>query len=478
MKLFASAAEMRAVPRSEEFRNGGVSLWYRDAGLPERRAALPGPADYDVCIVGAGFTGLWAAYYLLKADPSLRVAVLEREFAGFGASGRGGGLVTADFPGSREQHAREYGKGAMIALQRALMASVDEILGVVGDEGIDAGAVKGGMRITATNPAQKDRLHERVEHLQEWGYWPEDLHLVEHGHEPWLRVDGQLAAAYTPHAARLDPARLAAGLAEAVQRLGADVYEGTEVTGVRPREGETRPAALTPAGEVRADVVLRATEGYTGELGASRSEWAAEACAMIATEPLPEQVWEHIGWEGGQVLSDAAHSPVFAQRTADGRIALGGRGAPHRMGAGAAVGAAPPQAIAELWRVLARMFPAAAEVPVAHAWAGPTGVPADRRPRIGLDTATGLAWAGGYSGSGVALANLAGRTLRDLVLGDRSDLARLPWASGADGAAHPLRRLGGKVAHGLYRGADRRETSRLSTTSRLAAVASRITGHR
>jgi len=112
MRLIASAAEMRAIPRSKEFRNGAVSFWYRELGLPKRRAALPGDADYDVCIVGAGYTGLWTAYYLKKEQPDLRIAILEREFAGFGASGRNGGWLSAEFAGSRERYAKEHGKGA------------------------------------------------------------------------------------------------------------------------------------------------------------------------------------------------------------------------------------------------------------------------------------------------------------------------------------------------------------------------------
>src|SRR5690625_5811162 len=113
MKPFASAAEMRAVPRSAGFRNGGVSYWFRDTGVPERRAALDTDADYDVCVVGAGYTGLWTAYYLKKARPDMRVAVLERSFAGYGASGRNGGWLSAEFAGSKRRYAASHGKGGV-----------------------------------------------------------------------------------------------------------------------------------------------------------------------------------------------------------------------------------------------------------------------------------------------------------------------------------------------------------------------------
>ncbi|MDA2815300.1 FAD-binding oxidoreductase [Nocardiopsis sp. RSe5-2] len=458
MKLFASAAEMRPVPRSEGFRNGGVSYWYREEGTPERRASLQGDAEYDVCVVGAGFTGLWTAYYLAEADPGLRVAVVEREFAGHGAAGRGAGLVTAHFPGPREELARRRGKGAVIALQRALMAAVDEVVSVAEKEDLDAGAVKGGMRTSAVNPAQKERLTAEVAWLQEWGYWPEDLY-----------IDGD-GRAYTPHAADLDPARLAGGLAEAAERGGVEVFEGTPVTAVVPG-GSDGPAAVTPFGRVRARTLILATEGFPPP---GAEVWPTESCAMIATEPLDEALWEEIGWDGREVRADAAHRPAFARRTPDGRIAVGGRGAlPHGAARGEA-GTAPPQAIAELWRALAGMFPEAADVPIAHAWTGSVGAPADHAPVLTLDRETGVAVAGGYGRFGMALANVVGRTLRDTVLERRTELVRLPW-SGLEEARSPrLKRIGRQVARGLYRGADKRETSRLSGTSRLATMAERL----
>jgi len=104
------AAALAEVPRSADFVNGEVSFWYRDIGLPSRRAALPGPREYDVCLVGAGYTGLWTAYYLKQAQPDLRIAVLEREFAGFGASGRNGGWLSGRLAGSPERYAASHGR--------------------------------------------------------------------------------------------------------------------------------------------------------------------------------------------------------------------------------------------------------------------------------------------------------------------------------------------------------------------------------
>lgn len=478
MRPFTTAAQMRTIPRSTRFANGGVSFWFRDIGLPERGPALDGDADYDVCVVGAGYTGLWAVYYLKKERPDLRIAVIEREFAGFGASGRNGGWLSAEFPGSRESYARSHGKAAMIALQRTMMRTVDEVVSVAEKEGIDADIVKGGMRLVAVNAAQQERLQSDVDRLQTWGYWPDDLHMLGAEPEPRIAVRGAVACAYSPHAARVHPAKLATGLARVVTDLGVDLFEGTAVQEIRSGTGTTRPEVVTGHGTVRADHVLRATEGFTTGLRGPRCAWMPMSSSMIVTEPLSDEQWEQIGWRGQEVLGDVAHSSVHAQRTADGRIAIGGRGTPQRSGTGLSeAGATQPRTIAGLWQSLTMMFPGVVDVPVEHAWSGPLGVTRDGGPTVLLDRETGLGWAGGYAGSGVASANLAGRTLRDLVLGRVTALTRLPWVGHE--ARVPPRRLGTQFVRGLYRTADRRESKTSAgkgRTSRLAGLATRLSG--
>ncbi len=478
MRPFTTAAQMRAIPRSTRFANGGVSFWFRDIGLPRRRPALDGDSDYDVCVVGAGYTGLWAAYYLKKEQPDLRVAIVEREFAGFGASGRNGGWLSAEFPGSREGLARSHGKAAMVALQRTMMRTVDEVVSVTEKEGIDADIVKSGMLLVAVNTAQGERLRNDVDHLQRWGYWPDDLHMVRTGAEPHIAVHGSVARAYSPHAARVHPAKLVTGLARTVVDLGVDLFEDTAVEEILPGTGTARPKVVTEHGTVRADHVLRATEGFTTGLRGPGTGWMPMSSSMIVTEPLSPEQWEQIGWRGQEVLGDVAHSSVHAQRTADGRIAIGGRDAPQRFGAARSeAGATRPQDIAGLWRSLTTMFPGIVDVPVEHAWSGPLGETRDGVPTVQMDRSRGLGWAGGYSGSGVASGNLAGRTLRDLVLGRNTALTRLPWVGHE--VREPPRWLGTQIVRSLHHTADRRESKSPAGkghTSRLAGLATRISG--
>jgi glycine/D-amino acid oxidase-like deaminating enzyme len=456
------------------FTNGEVSFWYRDIGLPPRRPALPGDLDVDVALVGGGLTSLWTAYYLKRDQPDLRIAVLEKEFAGFGASGRNGGWLTAELPGQARRYAAARGWGAAVGMQRQMFAAVDEVIEVAAKEGIEADIVKDGVLHIATNAAQERRLLGRRPQLAHEGWGAADLvTLDQEALDRRVRIPGARIAMWSPHAARIHPARLVRGLADVVEAMGVAVYEGTEVTRVEPSR------AVTRHGTVRASYVLRALEGFTADLAGHRRDWLPMNSSMVATAPLPQAVWEEIGWQGAEVLGDEAHSYCYAQRTADGRIAIGGRGIPYRFGSRHDdAGRTQPRTVAQLRAILHQHFPAAAGVPLEHAWSGVLGVPRDWCATVRLDPETGLGWAGGYVGHGVTSTNLAARTMRDLVLGRDTDLTALPWVDRRVRAwePEPLRWLGVRGLYVAYRAADRHESNGMSGTSPIARVADRISG--
>jgi glycine/D-amino acid oxidase-like deaminating enzyme len=466
---------------AEGFTNGRVSHWFGEIGLPQPGARLPGSRDADVCIVGAGFTGLWTAYYLKREQPDLRIVVLEKEFAGFGASGRNGGWVVGELAGSRERYARRHGRTAAIELQREMFATVDEVVRAAAAEGIEADVVKGGVLTVATNRAQLGRLREMVTHDAEWGWSAHDLRLLDKAEqEDRLRIDGALGATWSPHCARIQPAKLARGLARVVAGLGVEIFEQTPVTSISPRTGSSPATATTPYGTVSADYVIRATEGFTGELAGHHRDWLPMNSSMIATTPLPAEVWERIGWAGSELLGDMAHYYMYAQRTADGRIAFGGRGKPYRYGSKVDdAGRTQDWTVDTLWRMLTTMFPAVASAgQVAHAWSGVLGVPRDWCSTAVLDHTTGLGHAGGYTGHGVATTNLAGRTLRDLVLRRDTSLTALPWVGWKvrRWEPEPLRWLGVQTMYALYQSADAGEIRGRATTSPIARFADKISG--
>ncbi len=452
-------------------RTGEVGFWWRSlGGPPAPRAPLDHPLEADVAIVGAGYTGLWSAYYLKRAEPSLRIVMLEREFAGFGASGRNGGWVSGFFSGPPRVYERS---GDYAALQRAMFATVDELGSALGEQRIDADFRKGGHLGVALGHAQLQRVRSEVRQAGVHGLAREDLHELSAAElAARVQVAGALGASFSPHLARVHPAKLLRGLASAVTALGVSIYEQTPVSEIRPRE------ALTPAGPVRARWVLRATEGYTCGLKGLERALVPMNSSMIVTEPLSEETWREIGWSGAEVLSDSANVYVYLQRTGDGRIAIGGRGVPYRFGSRTdGAGQTAPSTIASLTEKLHEMFPATAGVPIDHAWSGVLGVPRDWCMSVAADPATGLAWAGGYVGEGVAAANLAGRTLRDLILGRRSELTALPWVGRAPARwePEPLRWAAIQAVYALYRRADRDER-RAGRLSRLGRVVDRASG--
>ncbi|WP_327253524.1 NAD(P)/FAD-dependent oxidoreductase [Streptomyces sp. NBC_01244] len=455
--------------------NGGISFWYAtDETAPAHppRAPLTGNTTADVVIVGGGYTGLWTAYYLKTAAPDLRVTVLEQKFCGYGASGRNGGWLYNGIAG-RDRYAALHGHQAAQRLQHAMNETVTEVIDTAAKEGIDADIHRGGVLEVARTPAQLSRL--RAFHTAELAFGETDRELYDATDtRARINVADAVGSSWTPHGARIHPLKLVKGLAAACERLGVVIHESTPVTEIAPRR------ALTPYGTVRAPYVLRCTEGFTAALKGQKRSWLPMNSSMIATAPLPPETWSQLNWSDASTLGDMAHAYMYAQRTADDRIAIGGRGVPYRYGSRTDNdGRTQPATITALTNLLESFFPALTGVEITHAWSGVLGVPRDWCATVTLDAASGLGWAGGYVGSGVATANLAARTLRDLVLGDKTDLTTLPWVNHRvrRWEPEPFRWLGVQALYAAYREADRREsTTHTPTTTPLARLADRISG--
>jgi glycine/D-amino acid oxidase-like deaminating enzyme len=448
------------------------------------RPPLPGDTDVDVCIVGGGYTGLWTAYYLAAKDPTLRIAVVEAEICGYGASGRNGGWCSALFPSSVSALARDHGRDAAVALHRALHSTVDEVGKVAQAEGIDCHYAKGGTVVVARTPVQLARAEEEIAEARSFGFGADDLALLGAA-EASARCGATnvLGATYTPHCAAIHPARLVRGLARAAERRGVRIYERTRVASLRPgrsRGPSRRGEVKTNLGTVSAAIVVRAVEGYSARLPGYRRAVAPVYSLMLATEPLPASFWETTGLARRETFADHRHLIIYGQRTVDDRLAFGGRGAPYHFGSKILPAFdRDPRVHAELARVLVDLFPALGPtVPVSHTWGGPLGVPRDWRASVGLDRASGVAWAGGYVGDGVGTSNLAGRTLADLIVGDTTDLTALPWVDhhSPRWEPEPLRWIGMNTGLRVMTAADAEE-ARTGRASRRAALFGRFLGH-
>lgn len=447
-----------------------LSLWF-DSCTDDLTPAPPldGDASVDVAIVGAGFTGLWTAYYLAKARPDLTIAVLEKEIAGYGASGRNGGWASALFPSSLAVMARGSDRERALAQHAAMRATVDEVIRVAAAEGIDADIAKGGTLVMARTAPQLVRARAEVEEARSWGRGEDDIVFLDAADaKARLNAAGTLGATYTPDCAAVNPARLVRGLAAVVRGLGVAIYEQTPALTVTPH------TVTTPHGTVTADFVVRATEGSTPSLPGLAREIIPVYSLIIATAPLPASVWDEIGLAKRETFSDHRNLIVYGQRTADDRIVFGGRGAPYHFGSRIKPEFDDePRVHRALKAALVDLFPVLGDVEVTHKWGGALGIARDWHASVGLDAATGMAWAGGYVGDGVTTTNLAGRTLRDLILGESTELTALPWVGhrSRKWEPEPLRWLGANA--GLtamtFADAEERITKRQSLAARVMA---------
>jgi glycine/D-amino acid oxidase-like deaminating enzyme len=402
-----------------------LSMWHdTHPGSFEPRPALAGDIDVDVAIVGGGYTGLWTAYYLGLLDPTLRIVVVEREVVGFGASGRNGGWCIGEVAASPDVVQRTSSNDAARRFLHEIHGSVDEVGRVAAAEGIDCHFAKGGTLRLARNPAHLARQRAEVEHHQhEFGLTDDDLRMLG-ASEAAARVGATsvLGAMFFAHTAALHPTLLVRGLGQAVERRGAVIVEGTTAVAIEPGQ------VTTSHGTIRAGVIVRATEGYTRDLEGHDRTLVPLYSLMIATEPIDEARWESIGLAERETFSDDRHLVIYGQRTADGRIAFGGRGAPYGFGSRIDPAIERQSATHDLVEsTLRSLFPQLDGVAVSHRWGGVLGVPRDWFPSVGLDRSTGLGWAGGYVGEGVAAANLAGRTLAELICRVESPRTDLPW---------------------------------------------------
>ncbi len=432
------------------------------------RPALPGNRDVDVAIVGGGLTGLWTAWYLLDRDPSLQIAILEKEIAGFGASGRNGGWCSALFPRSTASLERLHGIEPALAMRRAMVETVDEVGRAATAAGIDIDFSKGGTIAYARSGVQLAAAQTEVEEARRYGIDSLELWGAER-----VKAAGALGATYDAACARLHPAKLVRGLARALEDRGVQIYEQTEVLGFSPR------SVVTTGGTVRGEKVVVATEGYGATMRETHRRILPLYSLMIATEPIPDATWSELGIEHGNTFTDYRHLLVYGQRTADNRFAFGGRGARYHWGSSIKPAYdRDPAVFDHLRRTLGELFPAIGGAAVTHRWGGPLGVPRDWHASVGYDPITGIAHASGYVGDGLSTTNLAGRTLADLLTGMDSELVRLPWVNhhSPSWEPEPLRFVGANAGLVAMTLADREErvTHRRSLVARVLRP---LTGH-
>ncbi len=405
----------------------GVSYWLETCGDDlTPRPALRGSIDVDVAILGAGYTGLWTAYYLQEYDPSLRIAIVEKEIAGFGASGRNGAWCTASFPLGVSEMASRFGRDAAVSVAQQMQLSVDEIYRVSQAEGFDIEWAQGGSLRLARGPEQLPSIESAMKTYEHFGLAEGARLLNREETDARVKIAGVLGSLYTPHGATIHPAKLVRGLARAVERRGATIYEQTEATGYS--EG-AYPALHTVHGHVRAKMVVLAGESYLSRLPQIGRRVMPVYSLITLTEPLSPSDWEQIGWEQRELVGSSRFTVDYLSKTSDGRILFGGRGAPYHFRSKISDAFdRHPETHGMLQNNVRTWFPMLADVRFTHTWGGPLGWSRDYLPTMRFNRASNIAIAGGYTGTGVGTTNLAGRTLADQMLGRDTELSHLPMA--------------------------------------------------
>lgn len=436
----------------------GRSLWADTVPCHEiaRPTAPDTPVDADVIIVGAGFTGLWTAWYLTRHDPGLRIVVVEREHVGFGASGRNGGWCSALLPMGLGQIATRNGTASATRFQRAMHDTILEIDAFDRVHGAPGIVHRGGTVDLARSLPQERRLRHHLDEYRRHGFGED--------HYRWLDADetrdrcaatSVVGGVWTPHCATLHPLRLVHALARAVLAAGVEIREGVDVRAIEPGR------LVTSHGTMAAEIVVRATEGYTSLLDGERRAMLPIYSLMIATEPLPDDVWAEIGLTDRPTFADGRHMIIYGQRTADRRFAFGGRGAPYHFGSAIRPEFDTHDRIRSLLSSsLRELFPVIGDAEITHHWGGVLGASRDWHCSVRFDRRAGLASAGGYVGDGVSTTNLAGRTLAALITGGGDqDLTTLPWVGHRSRRwePEPLRWIGVNAGRTAARLADRAE---------------------
>ncbi len=430
-----------------------TTLWMDQLVSPVvPRPPLPGDIDVDVAIIGGGFSGLWTAYYLIRHDPSLRIAVLEREYCGFGASGRNGGWCIGELAGSFAKYAKLSNPGEALRQARAVFDTVDEVGRVASLEGIDCDFAKGGTIRLARNAPQAKRQTDEITEARSEGFTEEEIRLLSADEaRNMLHATEVRSGIFFAATAALQPAKLVRGLASIVEAAGVKIFEQTTVAGVEGR------VVQTARGRVKAQSIVRATEAYTRDLAGERRTVLPIYSFMIATEPLSEGAFAQIGLADRSTFADDRYMVIYGQRTADNRLAFGGTGVPYLWSSGIKEKTEfDLDSHRRVHDALIDLLPSLADTPITHRWGGVLAIPRNWVPGLTYDERSGFGAFGGYVGEGVAASNLAGRTMAELITRQDTPRVTLPWvgANARRWEPEPLRYLGVRSSRKILAAAD------------------------
>lgn len=385
------------------------SLW-ADSKERFKGKSLDSNLDFDVVVIGGGFSGLWTAFHLNHLEPSLRIAIFEAREIGFGASGRNGGWASSEYPVSKKTLIRKIGLASTERLFSALSQSINEIGKFAKKYSPEANFTKSGSLYFARNEGQLRRLKAKPE-IGEW--------LSENALRDLISIEGALAGRFNPECATVHPYKLLQGLAKFLSKKGISIFTNSWATRV---DG----GILASSFFIGAPLVIEATEVY----GKTNRNFIPLYSLMVATEPLSNSIWKEIGNKERFTFAENAHVINYAQRTADNRLAIGGRGATSPFGSKLQESRESHQKVHKRLIDLARSwFPALANVEFTHRWGGAVAITRDWEPYLQFDRISGFGKLGGYAGDGVTMSHLAGKIMAHEILNLDSELRSLHFVN-------------------------------------------------
>ena len=429
------------------------SFWLATAGPYTEEAPLSTDIQSDVAVVGGGFCGLSSACYLKWADPSLDVALLEDKVIGYGASGRNAGFAMTLMGLTLEMTALRFGKEKARQAYDFGHRAVDHVGQLVDAHGIDCDYEKPGLLTVATNRAQAKRLQTEIHLAEELGV---DAFSWVDGAEMRSKVDSPtyIGARWEEQCALINPAKLARGMRRVAMEAGVRVYERSPVAGIR--QGKTQVRLTTPQGTVKAAKVVLATNAFSAAIPQISGKQLPVFTYIVLTEPLDEKRLGAIGWAGRQGIEDARNMIHYYRLTADNRLLFGGSDAMYYYG-NKLDRDKNEKVFRKLRADMVRTFPGLKDVRIEYKWGGPVSVPLDFFPSIGyLGGDSRIVFSLGCVGHGVALMNMAGQIVRDLVLENETELTDLFFVNRRmiPLPPEPLRFAVGEAMRGAFKGLD------------------------
>jgi glycine/D-amino acid oxidase-like deaminating enzyme len=372
------------------------SLWQKGQSI-KCRPALSGSKDFDIAIIGAGFSGLWSAYHLKQLQPELKIAIFEKEYVGFGASGRNGGWASAEYPTSSKRLIKEHGIESYKALRDAITKSIDEIGQIAKQNNWQIDYAKGGSLVFARNKAQLSRISIELDN--------EHTFLNKSQTQELINIPSALGAVYTPHCAALNPFELARSLGSYLEGIGVEIYEKSAVTKILDKKLEVNGYEIT------CPISIRATEAFTPRSWMGNRQIPIYSL-MVATEPLPSDVITQIRNNQRATFQEACHLITYAQITGDNRLAIGGRGVRYKLFSRLSERSEIDNRMhSALERRAKSWFPQISQAKFEYRWGGAVALTRRWQAYLNFDRASGRAEIGGYVGDGVTLSYLVAKTL-------------------------------------------------------------------